>query len=379
MSKPVKLIETVYSSDAKIDREAGVIRRVKVLGRESANGRTYSDQAMHDAARLYEGAEVNIDHDRKEPNRERGLLEGFGVLRGVTEESDGIYSDLHYLKSHPATEVFLERAERFPDKVGLSHNADGKANRHGKKLIVESIAKVNSVDVVRNPATNKGLFESKDQTMPTTVKEILESIFPETFAVCGLLEMDGMGAMAVDAPAATEANSEEQVKTAFRAMVMAAFDDEALDTKATAKRIKTILSAYDKLSGSSSAGETAPDAKEEKPMSESKEKTPDPLLTKLAESVERIEKREADREKREKARSILAEFQVTEDAALLESLVKLPAEADMRALVEREAKVRPRSFGTGSGTKPLIESRASAEKPVEYPKDVKSMAAALRR
>lgn len=377
-SKTVKLIETVYSADAKIDREAGVIRGVKVLGRESANGRTYSDQAMKDAARLYEGAEVNIDHDRKEPNRERGLLEGFGVLRGVVEQPDGVYSDLHYLKTHPATEVFLERAERFPDKVGLSHNADGKASRRSGKLIVESIAKVNSVDVVRNPATNKGLFESKDQTMPKTVKEILESAFPETFAACGLLEMDGMGAMAVEAPAASEGGSEEQIKTAFRAMVMAAFDDESLDTKATAKRIKTILSAYDKLSGSSSAGENPPEEKEEKPMSESKEKTPDPLLTKLAESVERIERREAEREKREKIRAIMAETGVAEDAALLESLVKLD-EAEARKLCEREAKLRPRTFGTGSGTKPLIESRATQDKPVEYPKDVKSFAAALKR
>src|SRR3954467_13319392 len=43
-----------------VDRDAGVIRGVKVLGWDSKNGRRY-DPAGVDPA-LYEGADVNIDH-----------------------------------------------------------------------------------------------------------------------------------------------------------------------------------------------------------------------------------------------------------------------------------------------------------------------------
>lgn len=366
----IHLLETVYSPAAKIDREAGIVREVKVLGRESANGRTYSDRAMDDAAKLYEGAEVNIDHDRKEPYRERGLLEGFGTLQNVSRKSDGVYADLHFLKSHPASGVFLERAERFPDKLGLSHNADGKSTRKGGRQIIESISRVNSVDVVRQPATNKGLFESKDRSMPKTVKQILESAFPKTFSACKLFEdLPELSGMEVEA--APEASAEDQTREAFRQMVLAAFDDEALDTKATAARIKTILQAYDKLAGDNPGGSTAVETEPEgEPEMESK------VTKQILESIARIEAREAAREKREKAQAILAEFRVDGDAALLESLVKLPDDKSMRELAERESKLRPRL--NGRGPKPLMESRAGNDSPSAYPKDLKEFAAALR-
>lgn len=362
--EPINLLETVYSPAAKIDKDAGVVREVKVLGRESSNGREYSEQAMSDAAKLYEGAEVNIDHDRKEPHRERGLLEGFGVLRNVSRRADGVYADLHYLKSHPAANVFLERADRFPEKIGLSHNADGKANRRGGKTIVESISRVNSVDVVRNPATNKGLFESKDRTMSKTIREILESVFPKTFKGCGLMEEASLAAMPVEAPEGS--SSDDQIWMAFKQAIMAAVDDEKLDIKATLKKIGDILKSYDKLTGA----ETPKEAPKEEPKMESK----DPVVAKLLESMERMEKREADRAKRDEAKGIMDEFGLPADAALLESLVKLPDVASMKALCEREKSLRP----TIRKTKPLIESRGQSETPAAYPKDIKEFAAALR-
>jgi hypothetical protein len=365
----MQFLETVYSDSPAIDKENGVVRGVKVLGRESANSRTYSDQAMDDAARLYEGTEVNIDHDRKEPHRERGLLEGFGVLKNVSRKSDGVYADLHFLKSHPATNLFLERADRFPDKIGLSHNADGKANRKGGRLIVESISRVNSVDVVRNPATNKGLFESKElDVSKSTIKQILESAFPKTFKGCGLLEEDAaMAAMPVEAPAG--GSSDDQIWAAFKQAIMAAVDDDKLDIKATLKKIGDILKSYDKLTGSSSSGgDSKPAGEGESPKMESKQ------LTELLESVNALKADLAARDKRDKARGIMAELNVAEDAAFLESLLKLPDEKAMRELCEREAKLRP----AGRKAKPFIESKSGSESPLNYPKDAKEFAAALR-
>ncbi len=364
----VQLLETVYSPEAKIDKDAGVVRRVKVLGRESANGRTYSDKAMDDAAKLYEGARVNIDHDRKEPHRERGFTEEFGTLRAVSRDADAVYADLHYYKAHNVTPLFLERAERFPAHVGLSHNADGKATRKGGKLIVESISRVNSVDVVSNPATNKGLFESKETVVKKTIREILESAFPDTFKGCGLLEEAAMAAMPVETPEGGD--SEDQIWAAFKQAILAAVDDDKLDIKATLKKVGDILKAYDKLTGAPAKESGAPPS-DGAPKMESK----DPVVAKLLESIERIEQREQLRDKRDQARGLMAELNVAEDSAFLESLVKLPDAKSMRELCEREAKLRPRTSGK---SKPFIESAAGREQPLSYPKDAKEFAAALR-
>src|SRR5690606_32058205 len=59
--KADRLLETTYSGVLRVDRAAGVIRGVKILGTTSRNGRTYTDAALEQAAKLYEGLGVNID------------------------------------------------------------------------------------------------------------------------------------------------------------------------------------------------------------------------------------------------------------------------------------------------------------------------------
>jgi hypothetical protein len=176
MTPLTPLLEITFSDRHTVDREAGVIRGVKVLGRESRNGREYSDRALHEAAQLYEGIGVNLNHpDRKETNRERPVEAGFGWLAAARVEADGVYADLHYLRSHAQAAVLIEAAERNPKRFGLSHNAEGKVARRDGKTIVESIEKVRSVDVVQNPATNSGLFESEERKMSTrTVQEVIQ-------------------------------------------------------------------------------------------------------------------------------------------------------------------------------------------------------------
>jgi len=352
----------------RIDSAAGVIRGVKVLGRESKNGRTYSDRALADAARLYEGVQVNFDHDRKEPYRERGLMEGFGVLRDNAIRADGVYADLHYLTAHPAAPVFVERARRFPKSFGLSHNADGQTSRSGKKTIVESLDKVTSVDIVSRPATNDGLFESETAPVPKTIRQILESEFPKTAVACGLLEMDGMGDMQVPADMPAE-GGEDAIWAAFRTSIVSVLDDDALDTKATLKKIGEILKAHDKLSGSA----------KEKPATDSSEKPADdsPAMESIKATIATLTESLKASEARQQSRDLLDEFGIPFDAALLESLAKLPSAADRRTLAEREAAKLPK---LGRREKPLMESVASKGAAAgSYPADLKSFAAAVRR
>ena len=100
-----------------------------------------------------------IDHNCD--GQERKMIEHFGVLRNIKRRGDAIYGDLHYLKSHPRADEITERAERMGDTFGLSHNADGYTVHRNGREIVEDIEEVRSVDLVTDPATSSGLFESK--------------------------------------------------------------------------------------------------------------------------------------------------------------------------------------------------------------------------
>jgi hypothetical protein len=182
----VNLIETNFADQQpEIDEENGIIKSVKVLGRESENDggkRVYSDHALWQAVKLYDGIPVNVDHPpRENAAQERSVTHGLGWLSNPRYDSkrDGVVADLHYLKSHPHAAMLVESAKRNPRRFGLSHNADGRVTRDPKTgdHVVDHIEKVRSVDVVQTPATNTGLFESKapEKPMKITVRDILES------------------------------------------------------------------------------------------------------------------------------------------------------------------------------------------------------------
>lgn len=157
------LVESV-ASRGQVDRDAGVIRNVKVLGRTSRNGREYSERALQEACALYANCKVNVDHpERSAPNKERSFRDGFGVLRSPRVKAEGVFADLHFLRAHPMAEQVCEAAERFPNSFGLSHNSDGHVVSRGGRAVVESIVKVRSVDIVGVPASTSGIFESFTQ------------------------------------------------------------------------------------------------------------------------------------------------------------------------------------------------------------------------
>ena len=153
-----KLTEYVGWSEAPtIDEEAGVIRGVKILGLESKNKRKYRKEAVANAIGMYEGLGVNLDH---KDEKDRSVSEGFGRLVNVVMKDDGAYGDLEYLKAHRFAPSFVEAAKRMPEQLGLSHIAEGTTAKENGDEWVEEIAKVHWADIVRRPATTKGLFES---------------------------------------------------------------------------------------------------------------------------------------------------------------------------------------------------------------------------
>jgi hypothetical protein len=264
-------------SPLEIDEDAGVIKRVKVLGRfsrnnhgmaEAENGTEYSPECMRKALPDYEGRKVKCNHpaSRAEPGKDRPIEDTFGVLRDCVIESDehgepAIWADLHCLQTHPMYPRVVEDVQKGLGVYGLSHNASAARDRFDratKRLVIEELAQVRSVDLVDKPATNRNLWESERITMPTTFRQILESYKPKLSKpgqkwVKNILE-DDMMAPAMDAPVEAEGDEpEDALWSGFQAAIQKVLDcykSGECDVKEAGKKIQDWLKAHDKLTGS---------------------------------------------------------------------------------------------------------------------------------
>ena len=145
----------------RVDRQAGVIRGVKVLGLELRNGRTYLPEALAEAAGLYEEAKVNVNHPKGNPAAPRDYQDRIGTIRHVAMHAgEGLFADFHFNPKHLLAEQLAWDAEHAPENVGFSHNVEARIGRRGDRVVVEAITRVQSVDLVADPATTRGLFEA---------------------------------------------------------------------------------------------------------------------------------------------------------------------------------------------------------------------------
>ncbi len=168
-----------------LDEVKGVLKGVKILGTESANGappsermtgvthRIYSPEALTKGASLYEGKKVYWDHPDK-PGQSRKTGDHFGRIVNVKGKPDGLYGDFEYKTSHPRAKEFVEMVKRWPGDIGFSPHHFVVGEKRGDAYLITEIGDVRSVDLVDEPATTKGLFESRDIHMKKTLKAILE-------------------------------------------------------------------------------------------------------------------------------------------------------------------------------------------------------------
>ena len=220
-----KFSETVYLDTApQVDPDKGVLKNVKLLGMESRNKRHYKPAAMKEAVSLYKGRKIYVDHPKRvdmESGADRSMNDWAGTIQNARFESDGIYGDVKLRKASPYFAGIIEAAQEFPKDVGFSHVADGESKYEGETEIVESIREVFSVDLVTDPATTGGFFESVKPTKKNTVKHAVESL-PEGPVRKRLLEMmdgglmDGSLSMASEEPADPLAQSTSIIKELIR-------------------------------------------------------------------------------------------------------------------------------------------------------------------
>lgn len=289
--KRLTLREDVRSSPhRRVDESRGIIYGVKVLGRRSNNGRIYPPEVIRQAAPLYEGKSVRVDHpDDPEANRSSDSV--LGWLRNVHIAGDGcLYADLHYLQSHPFSRRLVEAARRNPRCFGLSHNADGDTEMRGSTMVVKEILEVRSVDLVADPATTTGLFESVQprrvqspskqgrKASPTRGSLMkLREWFDRTKLLPGvrrkvrrLMEMGYMdpdmpmqeaegdmplpgadtepeGAAPMGAADPADMDPADALRQGFRAAMVGVLDDTTLDVAAKVKRLTLLLKRADEL------------------------------------------------------------------------------------------------------------------------------------
>ncbi len=166
--------------DVRVDRAAGIIRGVKLLGLESRNGRRYLPAALEQAAALYEGAKVNVNHPKGSPLAARDYQDRLGAIRNVRQVTGGMFGDLHFNPKHALAEQLAWDATHAPENVGFSHNVEARTSRQDGRTIVEAILKVQSVDLVADPATTRGLYESAESVVGESTSVWLGSVTLES-------------------------------------------------------------------------------------------------------------------------------------------------------------------------------------------------------
>jgi hypothetical protein len=338
--------ETTQSPFAQVDCGAGVLRGVKILGRESRNGREYAPAALEQAARLYQGRAVNLNHARGE-GEERPVEAAIGWLESVELRADGVYGDLHYLKSHPHAACLVEAALRNPRRFGLSHHAVGRVARRAGREVVESIERVRSVDVVQNPATNNGLFESEDP-MPKTIEEILGSA--DLPGCAGLLEREGLQVLAGQA---IEADEGRQLPSALAALVEALLNQPLGSLREKLARVRKLLERL----------EADPEARDAQTGA-----APGGVPT-LAELVERIERIETEAQ----CRALLEARNRHCDATRLQALCAAPI--DQR---EKLVESWPERGVEHHRRRPAVSAPLGADPVSRFPADTNGFVALLR-
>jgi len=257
----------------KIDRAAGVIRGVKILGVKSNNkppfNHLYPLETRQKATPLLEGAKVGMNHPAPGTgSRPVQDTLGLGLFRNVHHDLDGSYADWHFNPKHQLAESIFWEAENNPNGLAFSINGDSQHKRPTDAgTIVESIDSLDYIDLVSRGATTNGLFEELRKPMKKKLSTLIEELkTPRPGYSRALREMAEAGIMSPDSsydepapmgaacaakgPPEMEAmDHETALKAGFKGAVNAVLDDDSMDMKAKLAKVKEILAAQEKLLG----------------------------------------------------------------------------------------------------------------------------------
>ncbi len=173
-----KLTYEVDFSEAEfindVEKKIFQVNNVSLLGQVSKNGYNYARTAMREAVKLYEGIQAFVNHPNREEiqlgRRDVKNLAGKFINARFDESNTRVKGDFRGLPNENG-KLFVDIAENMPEIAGTSQNASGRFAVVNGKKVVESITKVYSVDLVANPATNNGLFETENHKENTIMED----------------------------------------------------------------------------------------------------------------------------------------------------------------------------------------------------------------
>lgn len=305
--------DVVRPGAVKVDRAGNRLGGAKLLGALSKNGHRYSTKALQEAAELYRadgGVKVNLDHpDRKNLGAPRRVFDRWGKVDPASVrvvEGDGVYGDVLYNPEHERSAAIVWFAENMPDVLGFSHNGRGTTSGRPGAMTVESVRSIRHLDLVADPATTRGLYESLSALHDGAQGELEDEPVVE----------DGAGDLTEGVDPVEWNEVDAATLRAKRPDLVEKLLAESDAAKRTEAELKTLREERDEL----------------------KKKTDE------AEARERLAAR------REKAEKLIAEAKLPKDAVgdvFLEQLTGAKDDEAMKALVEDRAKLvlngKPRS------------------------------------
>lgn len=223
-----------------------------MCGIQSANGRTYPIAVLEAAIPLYEKAACYVNHPASADDM-RDVRDHVGRFVNVRLAEDGLYGDLEYLAESPYAKTLIETAERMPEQIGCSHNADGEVEPGPDGLVVTRINEVRSVDIVATPATTNGLFEARKRMK---LRDLLEAAAGKETGgklqtLRKLLEDDGMSDP-LAAPVEVASDPDTALSDGFKAgmySVVDAYVAGDMELGDALNKLKELAKAHDKLVG----------------------------------------------------------------------------------------------------------------------------------
>jgi hypothetical protein len=183
-------------SFGRINKDSCRISGVSILRETSKNnslggkGRRYSEAAMESVARLVNNVKAYADHaGNRQLEATRGVRsvrDLIGYFTGGRVDGSKVTADLNYLES--AKDWIEPLVEKMADKVGMSVWAFGpsRLDRQTREELVEDISTLKSVDLVSEPGSTTGLFESSlftKEDLKQCESDLQEIEFLEAFGI----------------------------------------------------------------------------------------------------------------------------------------------------------------------------------------------------
>lgn len=333
--------------DGRIDRAAGIIRNVKLISKFSKNDREYSDQALDSFVVLCVNRPVMFEHKKNEDGTAapRQVREIVGWIANPRRQADSVYGDFHVVKSHSLADFLFEIAERNSTLAGFSQTARGKVRYldNGAEF-VEELVEVVSLDLVSDPATTQGLFESFDKqkreavmSKRKTIREFVAGLKKTTPGRKTLWEMVEAPAFdgEVDTEKLEEMDESDQAKEALRSAINELIDNGATVDDIVAS-ILAMLTPVQESEKDDTEGETVTEADGEEAAGGDESATDEPEEEESAAEGDSTMTESLAREFRAELRKLKSKVQDLEsrNRTLTEENARSKAEASVRQMFE---------------------------------------------